>query len=57
MCKYVPAVAVCVFSHTSLLSREEIKLQINIDCIFMISHPLDQSRPSCVIAFATILII
>lgn len=47
----------CVFSHTSLLSREEIKLQINIDCVFMISRPLDQSSPSCVIASATIFVI
>lgn len=54
------ASAVCLAIHlrhpATLLFRREIKLQPNIDYSFMISHPLDQSNPSCVINFATIFV-
>lgn len=54
------AIAVCLAIHlrhpATLLFRREIKLQPNIDCSFMISHPLDQSNSSCVINFATIFV-
>lgn len=60
-CKYMLAIAICLAIHLrhsdTLLFRGEIKLQSNIDCSFMISQPLYQSIPSCVINFATIFVI
>lgn len=54
-------IAMCLAIHLrhpgTLLCWGEIKLKPNIDCSFMISHPLDQSNPSCVIIFATIFVI